>query len=54
VEGVAVDLKRAMDVNPDDAAGANGYAFGTHSASCIWKENSESSFEKLIPYKKMN
>jgi len=33
VEGVAFDVKRARDFKPDDAASANGYAFGSHSAT---------------------
>jgi flavodoxin len=51
VEGVSVDLKRAMDVKPDDAVGANGYAFGTHSASMYMEGELRILFEKLTPTK---
>jgi hypothetical protein len=33
VEGIAVNVKRAKDVKPDDAVSANGYAFGSNSAT---------------------
>lgn len=51
VEGVSVDLKRAIDVKPDDTVHANGYAFGTHSASMYMEGEVRILFEKLTPIK---
>lgn len=51
VEGVSVDLKRARDVTPEDAVSANGYAFGTHSASMYMEGELRILFEKLSPVK---
>lgn len=47
VEGVAVDLKRARDIKPDDAALANGYAFGSHSATEYMEGEIKHLFEEL-------
>jgi flavodoxin len=47
VEGVAVDLKRARDIKPDDAALANGYAFGSHSATEYMEGEIKNLFEEL-------
>ena len=47
VEGVAVDVKRARDIKPDDAASANGYAFGSHSATEYMEGEIKNLFEEL-------
>ena len=47
IEGVSVDMKRAKDVTPDDAVSANGYAFGSHSASEYTEGELKILFEQL-------
>ncbi len=45
--GVSVEVKRAMDVKPDDAISADGYAFGSHSAFEYMGGELKSLFEEL-------
>ncbi len=47
VEGIAVDVKRARDLKPDDAVLANGYAFGSHSATEYMEGEIKNLFEEL-------
>lgn len=47
VEGIAVDVKRAKDIKPDDMVSANGYAFGTHSATQYMEGEIKTLFEEL-------
>jgi flavodoxin len=47
VDGVSVDVKRAKDVAPDDAVSADGYAFGSHSASEYMEGELKILFEEL-------
>lgn len=51
VDGVSVVVKRARDVKPDDAVSANGYAFGSNSASEFMEGELNILLEKLYPVK---
>jgi hypothetical protein len=44
-------VKRARDVKKDDAISANGYAFGSHSASEYMEGELKNLFEELNPVK---
>lgn len=47
VKGITVDVKRARDVKPDDMVSANGYAFGSHSATEYMEGEIKNLFEEL-------
>lgn len=47
VEGIEVDVKRAKDIKPDDVVSANGYAFGSHSATQYMEGEIKTLFEEL-------
>ena len=49
VEGVSVDVKRARDIRPGEAASADGYAFGSHSAFEYMAGELKTLFEELYP-----
>ena len=51
VDGVSLEVKRARDVKPDDVVSANGYAFGSHSASEYMEGELQNLFEGLYPLK---
>lgn len=51
VEGISIEMKRAKDIKPDDVASANGYAFGSHSASEYMEGEIKNLFEGLYPVK---
>ncbi|HEY6586271.1 MAG TPA: flavodoxin domain-containing protein [Candidatus Methanoperedens sp.] len=51
VDGVSFEMKRAKDIRPDDVASANGYAFGSHSASEYMEGEIKNLFEGLYPVK---
>ena len=51
VEGVSAEIKRAKDVKPEDAASANGYAFGSHSAAEYMEGEIKNLFDELYQRK---
>lgn len=53
VGGVTADVKRARDIRPEDAASADGYAFGSHSAFEYMAGELKTLFEELYPIRDM-
>ncbi len=51
VDGVSIEVKRARDVKTDDVVSANGYVFGSHSASEYIEGEIKNLFEGLSPVK---
>ena len=51
VDGVSIEVKRARDVKTDDVVSANGYVFGSHSASEYIEGEIKNLFEGLFPVK---
>ncbi|CAG0961512.1 MAG: hypothetical protein OIN86_05465 [Candidatus Methanoperedens sp.] len=51
VDGVSIEVKRARDVKTDDVVSANGYVFGSHSASEYIEGEIKTLFEGLSPVK---
>jgi len=47
IDGIAVDVKKTKDVKPDDVVSANGYAFGSHSATQYMEGEIKNFFEEL-------
>lgn len=50
-DGVSVNVKRAKDVVPDDVVSADGYAFGSHSASEYMEGELKILFEELYHFR---
>ncbi len=47
VENITVEVKRARDIKPEEAASADGYAFGSHSAFEYMAGELKTLFEEL-------
>ncbi len=52
VDGVSLEVKRARDGKPDDVVSANGFAFGSYSASEYIEGEFKNLFEQLYPLKR--